>query len=161
QTASYAPSLAAGQTVGAIARTARADAPLVEPARPIDLLLDAVCDFYADGAAAATSSVRAANEALLSAPPSPETVRGPILGARLAFETFDDELVVPLAERAVHVVRQTGMVSLFVMAGRTLVAAKVLTGDFVGGEALLQDVIAAVEDMGASASEFATVALHA
>jgi hypothetical protein len=35
----------------------------------------------------------------------------------LAFETFDDELMIPLAQRAVDVARQTGMVSLFPIAG--------------------------------------------
>jgi DNA-binding CsgD family transcriptional regulator len=79
----------------------------------------------------------------------------------LAFETFDDELIVPLAERAVEVARQTGMVSLFVIAGWVLVGAKVLTGDLVGGEALLREVIAVAEDVGASVPGFAMVALHA
>jgi DNA-binding CsgD family transcriptional regulator len=161
QAAGFAGVLAAGETVGSIARAALSEAPLVAPARPVDLLLDAVSRFYADGAAAATSSARRANEALLASPPSPEAMRWTVLGANLAFETFDDELMVPLAERAVEVARQTGMVPLFVMAGWVLVGAKLLTGDLVGGDALLREVIAVAEDVGASAPGFAVVALRA
>ena len=161
QAAGFAQILPGGDTVGSIARAALAEAPLVEPARPVDLLLDAVSSFYADGAAAATPSARTANEALLAAPSSPEATRWTVLGANLAFETFDDELMVPLAERAVEVARQTGMVSLFVMAGWVLVGAKVLTGDLVGGDALLREVLAVAEDVGASVPGFAVVALHA
>jgi DNA-binding CsgD family transcriptional regulator len=161
QAAGFAHVLPAGETVGSIARAALAEAPFVEPARPVDLLLDAMCRFYADGAAAATSSARAANESLLAAPSSPEVMRWTILGANMAFETFDDELIAPLAERAVEVARQTGTVSLFVIAGWVLVGTKVLTGDLVGGEALLREVIAVAEDVGASVPGFAMVALHA
>src|SRR5271165_6133533 len=71
-----------------------AKAPAVERARPVDLLLDAVSRFYAEGAAAAAPAARAANEALLADHALPqETVRWMVLGANLAFETFDDELL--------------------------------------------------------------------
>ena len=161
QAAGFAGTLAAGESVGSIARAAIAEAPSVEPARPVDLLLDAVSRFYADGAAAATPLARLANEALLAAPPSPEVIRWTVLGTNLAFETFDDELIGPLAERAVEVARQTGMVSLFVVAGWMLVGTRVVTGDLVGGEALLREVTAVAEDIGASVPAFALVALHA
>jgi DNA-binding CsgD family transcriptional regulator len=159
--AGYAGSLPSGETVGSIARAALAEAPVVEPPRPVDLLLDAMARFYADGAAAATQSARAANEALLAAEPSPEAMRWTVLGANLAFETFDDELIVALAERAIEVARKTGMVSLFVIAGWMLFGAKVLTGDLTGGETLLREVIAVAQDVGASAPGFGLAALHA
>ena len=161
QAAGFARTLPVGETVRSIALAALAEAPVVEPPRPVDLLLDAVARFYAYGAAAATQSARAANEALLATPPSPESMRWTMLGANLTFETFDDELMVPLAERAVEVARQTGMVSLFVIAGWVLVGTKVLRGDLAGGDVLLQEVIAVAEDIGASLPTFAVVALHA
>src|SRR5262249_20116435 len=57
--------------------------------------------------------------------------------------------------------RQTGTVSLFVIAGWVLAGTKVLTGDLAGCEALLREVIAVAEDVGAPVPTFATVALHA
>jgi hypothetical protein len=52
QAAGFARILASGETVGSIARAALAEAPLVEPARPVDLLLDAISRFRVGAARA-------------------------------------------------------------------------------------------------------------
>ena len=53
QAAGFAGVLSAGVTVGSIARAALVEAPAVERTRSVDLLLDAISCFYAEGAAVA------------------------------------------------------------------------------------------------------------
>jgi DNA-binding CsgD family transcriptional regulator len=162
QAAGFAGRFNSGETLGSIARAALAEAPAADPVRPVDLLLDALARFYADGAAAATSAARIANEALLAeSAPSPETVRWMWIGANLAFETFDDELIVPLAERGVALARESGTVLMFVIAAWMLGGTKVLGGDLAGGNALFRESIAIAEDTGAPAARFALLAVQA
>ena len=162
QSAGFAGLLSPGATVGSIARAALAEAPAVERMRPVDLLLDAICRFYTDGAAAAAPAARAANEALLADHAlSQETVRWMVLGANLAFETFDDELVVALTERAVTIARESGRVLLFVMAAWMLTGAKTLSGDLVGADALFREAKAVAEAADAPVPEFALLGVTA
>ena len=147
-------------SVRAVARAALLEAPRVDEGRPVDLLLDALARFYADGAAAATDAARAANESLLASPTSPELVRWTVLGANLAYETFDDELLFDLAERGIATVRATGMISLFPMASWMHVGSMVVRGDFEGAETLIGEVSSVAEDAGIPAPLFTTVAVR-
>jgi DNA-binding CsgD family transcriptional regulator len=161
QAAGYAGRLTPGVSIGSIAHAVLAEAPAIEPVRPVDLLRDATAVFNADGTAAATPLTRATNRALLESHPAEDDIRWITLGTNLALETLDDEFALPLAERGFALARRTSMLSFFVIAGWLLVGCRILRGDLAEGEALLREVTAVADDIGMSAPNFAAPAICA
>ena len=145
----FAGSLASGENVGSIARAILAEAPVVDPAGPADLLLRAAAQLDAYGPAHAARAVRTATRALL-AEGLPNDQLGLLWTAGgLAMDTFDDQGMVTLQEAALDIARRDGRLEMTVLAAVNFGGVKQRRGDLPGATALFQEAIAICEAIGA------------
>jgi DNA-binding CsgD family transcriptional regulator len=135
-----------------IAAIVLAQAPVVDPPRPVDRLLDGMAARFATGVEASIAPTRAANRAFLAEWP-PSTVSTPYMWtfARMALETLECEVALDIADRQVQVVRESGALALLPMAIVPLATAHLLRGDLATGESLALEALGVAAHAGVPA----------
>jgi hypothetical protein len=136
--------LGAGEGIRRAAEAARAAPPALQPARPIDLLLDGLALRFTDGYAASVPVLKEA----LSAFADGRELRWLGVAARVAVDLWDDETWRALASRQAHLARELGDLSVLPMALNILVSSHVHAGEFSLAEALLEESDAISEATG-------------
>jgi DNA-binding CsgD family transcriptional regulator len=158
----FAERLAVGETLLSIARAVLAEAPPMDAPRTVDQLLDAEALFGARGAAAATAATRTCTARLLEEwDDAPLSVATTWMAGLMAWETFDDETLIRLADRAGDISRRHGMVMVSAIVANLMCGIKLMTGDLAGGKAMTEEAIAIAEDAGASAPRYPLAVVEA
>jgi DNA-binding CsgD family transcriptional regulator len=130
-----------------VAEAARSAVPRGGPARSLDLLLDALATWFAEGFTAGAPVIRRALDSFCQ--DDGESVRRWLwLASRAAPEVWDDAAWFQLASRQTDLARQAGSLALLAVAVNSLAYVQIHRGDLVTAAALLDeaDVIAEITD---------------
>ena len=143
-----------------VASAARAAPRPVGPPRPADLLLDGLTALFTEGFAPAVPILRRAHRAFDADQRSPaEQLRWLWLASASAMHIWDDDYALALADRHVQLAREAGALGELPLALTQRVFVHVFAGELGAAEALLGEIHAAMESIGAALVPYAGVAL--
>jgi DNA-binding CsgD family transcriptional regulator len=149
------------------AEAARAAPQAPEPARPVDIILDALATRLTDGYASAAPLLTRALQIVQGIDAGAEYV-GRMLGfggnrvsAIIATEVWDFESARGLAERQVHLARDSGALVQLQFALNTLASSEIVAGSFASAEALIEEDRVVAEATGNAPIAYAAMLLAA
>jgi DNA-binding CsgD family transcriptional regulator len=149
-----------GAGVFEVAAAAQAAPRPVDPPRPADVLLDGLTALFTEGLASAVPTLRRAHRAFEADQRSPaEQLRWLWLASASSQHIWDDRYALALADRHVRVAREAGALGELPLALTQRVFVHVFAGELGAAEALVGEIHAAMESIGAALVPYAAVAL--
>ena len=158
----FAGRLAGARGVLQVAEAARAAPPAPQPARAIDLLLDALATRFADGYAAGVPPLRQALDALSrDEAHSEDDIRWLWLACRIAPDLWEDETWHELAIRQLQLARDAGALTVLPLAATYRAGVHVHAGEFAAAAALVEEADAITEATGNAPLGYTSLVLAA
>ena len=149
-----------GAGVFDVASAAQAAPRPVDPPRPADVLLDGLTALFTEGLAVAVPTLRRAHRAFEADQRSPaEQLRWLWLASASAMHIWDDQYALALADHHVRLAREAGALGELPLALTQRVFVHVFAGELGAAEALVGEIHAAMESIGAALVPYAAVAL--